>query len=141
MALLRERGHVPAARTVLFGQSLGTGVASALAARGAGARVVLMTPFRSIPAVASGLFPFLPVGMLIRDRFDTEARAPHITVPALVIHGTRDEVIPFAHGEALSRVLPQATLLRVEGGHHNDLWSDHGRALHAALDGFIAPLR
>jgi pimeloyl-ACP methyl ester carboxylesterase len=141
MRLLRDRGNVPVARTVLFGQSLGTGVASALAARGAGARVVLMTPFRSIPAVASGLFPFLPVGMLVRDRFDTEALAPRITVPALVIHGTRDEVIPFAHGEALSRRLPQATLLRIEGGHHNDLWADHGRALHTALDAFIAPLR
>lgn len=141
MRLLRERAGVAAARTVLLGQSLGTGVASALAARSAGARLALMTPFRSITAVASGLFPWLPVRLILRDRFDTEALAPRIHVPTLVIHGTADEVIPYAHGEALSRLIRGCSLTRIEGGHHNDLWSDHGDAVHTALDRFIAPMR
>lgn len=141
MGLLRTRGGVPPSRTLLLGQSLGTGVASALAVRGAGARLALISPFRSIPAVASGLFPFLPVATIVVDRFDTESLAPRITLPTLVIHGTRDEVIPFAHGASLARTLPRATLLRVEGGHHNDLWSEHHAQLHQALNAFVAPLR
>lgn len=139
MALLRARHGVSPSRTVLLGQSLGTGVASALAARGAGARLALMSPFRSITEVARGIFPWLPVGLLLRHRFDTEALAPQVVVPTLILHGTRDEVIPFAHGERLARVFPRATLARVEGGHHNDLWSDHSPRVMSALRGFIAP--
>ncbi|MFO0604366.1 MAG: alpha/beta hydrolase [Polyangiales bacterium] len=133
MALLRERLGVPPSRTLLLGQSLGTGVAVQLAARGAGARVVLLTPYRSITAMAGELFPWLPVGLLVRDRFDSEALAPSITLPVRVVHGTADEVIPFAHGEALAKRFPRGEFVRVEGGHHNDLWSDHPAVISAAL--------
>lgn len=135
MGLLRDRLHVPPSRTLLLGQSLGTGVAVQLAARGAGARVVLLTPYRSITAMAGELFPWLPVRFLVRDRFDSESVAPRVTVPVRVVHGTDDEVIPFAHGEALARLFPRGDFVRVEGGHHNDLWSDHLAAVGAALRG------
>ncbi len=141
MSLLRARLRVPASRTVLLGQSLGTGVATALAARGAGARVALMSPFRSVPAMAAGMFPWLPVGAFVRDRFDSEALAPRVTVPVRVIHGTADELIPFSHGERLARLFPRGELVPVEGGHHNDLWSEHLRETLAALRGFVAPAR
>lgn len=135
MGILRDRLHVPKERTLLLGQSLGTGVAVQLAARGMGARVVLLTPYRSITAMAGEVFPWLPVGWLVRDRFDSESLAPTVAVPVRVVHGTDDEVIPFAQGEALARRFPQGTLVRVVGGHHNDLWSDHPGAVSAALRG------
>jgi len=135
MGILRDRLHVPTERTLLLGQSLGTGVAVQLAARAMGARVVLLTPYRSITAMAGEVFPWLPVRWLVRDRFDSESLAPSVTVPVRVVHGTDDEVIPFAHGEALARRFPRGTLDRVVGGHHNDLWSDHPVAVSAALRG------
>jgi uncharacterized protein len=137
MALLRTRLSVPVERTVLIGQSLGTGVATALAARGAGSKLILISPFRSIPAVAREHFWFLPVNLLVRDRFDSEARAPSVTIPALVIHGTDDEVIPFAHGVEMARRLPHGTLVRIARAHHNDLWSDFASELRAAMRAFI----
>lgn len=137
MTLLRTRLSVPIERTVLVGQSLGTGVATALAARGAGSKLVLTSPFRSITAVARDRFWFLPVGLLVRDRFDSEARAPSVTIPALVIHGTDDEVIPFAHGVEMARRLPHGTLARIARAHHNDLWSDFASELLAAMRAFI----
>lgn len=137
MALLRTRLAVPTAHTVLVGQSLGTGVATALAARGAGAKLVLISPFRSVSAVANDLFRGLPVGLLVRDRFDSEALAPTVTIPTLVIHGTADEVIPFSHGEAISKLFSHGRLVRVERGRHNDLWSEHIDEVLNAMRAFV----
>lgn len=139
MAMLRERAGVAPSRTLLLGQSLGTGVAAWLAARGAGARLALLSPYRSIPAVAAEHFPWLPVRWLMRDRFDSEALAPRVTTPVLVVHGTRDEVIPYAHGVALAGRFPHATLRGIDGAHHNDLWECPTTL--DALAAFVAPLR
>ena len=110
-------------RLVLSGQSLGTGVAVELAARGWGRRLLLLSPFTSLPAVGARAFPFLPVRLLMLDRFDSEARAPGLKVPVLIIHGTEDEVVHFDLGKTLSTRIPRAEFLRVEHGHHNDLWN------------------
>lgn len=133
MALFYAQPGVRRERVVLVGQSLGTGVASALAARGHGGHLVLMTPFRSITAVAQGLLPWLPVGWMVRDRFDTEALAPRITQPVTIVHGTRDAVVPYAHGQSLARTFARATLVTVPGAGHNNLWSDHGPVVRSAL--------
>jgi pimeloyl-ACP methyl ester carboxylesterase len=86
-------------RVVLFGESLGTGVAAEMAARGRGAALVLVTPYTSIPDMGEHVtarLPTLPVRLLMRERFATLDKAPPITVPALVLHGTDDEVVPYA---------------------------------------------
>ena len=67
------------------------------------------------------------------DRDPTGIEAKVLTVSDGVVHGTRDEVIPFAHGVALAKRFPRGELVRVEGGHHNDLWSEHLGAITAAL--------
>lgn len=117
-----ERRGVPADSVVLVGQSLGSGVATELASRGHGAGLVLIAPFTSIPAVARRFAPFLPIDLLIRDRFDNLAKASRVAQPALVVHGDRDEVVPFDMGRALSELLPNAELYVVEGAGHNDLY-------------------
>jgi pimeloyl-ACP methyl ester carboxylesterase len=71
------------------------------------------------------MLPFLPVRWLMRDRFDSKARAGQVQQPVLVIHGTNDEVVPFELGETLSQAFPSARLVRIEGGRHNDV-SDRG---------------
>jgi alpha-beta hydrolase superfamily lysophospholipase len=84
-------------RIVLSGQSLGTGVAVRLAANGWGARLVLLSPYTSMTAVADqGIYRVFPIRLLMRDRFDSASLAPRIALPVLVLHGNRDEVVPFA---------------------------------------------
>ena len=128
-----DRDGVPSARVVLSGTSLGTGVAAEMAARGRGARLVLMTPYTSIPRLARRFAPFLPTGWIIDDRFDTLSKAPRLLLPVLIIHGDADEVVPYAMGQELAAAIPGARLITVPGGHHNDLFALRGQALHAAL--------
>jgi pimeloyl-ACP methyl ester carboxylesterase len=115
------REHVPAERTALCGWSLGSGVAAEMARRGHGSRLVLLAPFTSITDMGRRLAPILPVSLLMTHRFDTLSKAAEIKQPTLVVHGDADELIPFAMGEAVARALPDATLVRVLGGHHADL--------------------
>ncbi len=105
---------------VLVGRSLGTGVALELARRGHGRALVLLAPYTSMVDVGR-----LIAGPLARvavvDRFDNLAKAPRIAQPCVVIHGTNDEVIPFAMGERVSQTLPHARFLPLPGVGHNDL--------------------
>lgn len=119
-------------RLVLQGQSLGSGVAVALAAQGWGTRLVLLSPYTSLPDVAARALPAFPVRWLMRDRFDSAALAPGLRLPTLVVHGTRDEVVPFDLGQALAGRIPGGTFFPVEGAGHNELW-DRGGALEAVL--------
>lgn len=113
---------VPRASLILSGQSLGSGVAVHLASLGFGERLLLLTPYTSIPDVAAQIFPVAPVRLLVRDRFDSAAKAASIGVPVLVVHGTDDEVIPYGLGQRLCTQFSHGTLLTITGGHHNDLW-------------------
>jgi uncharacterized protein len=115
------RENVPKERVALWGWSLGSGVAAEMAYRGHGSRLVLLAPFTSIVAMGKRLAPILPVSLLMNHRFDTLSKAPKIAQPTLVVHGDTDELIPFAMGETVARVLPNAKLVRVAGGHHADL--------------------
>ncbi len=88
-------------RIAVLGRSLGSGVAVHLAARRPVDRLVLVTPFDSIEAVASRQFPLVPVALLLRDKYRSWADAPRVEAPTLLIAAARDEVIPRAHTDAL----------------------------------------
>jgi fermentation-respiration switch protein FrsA (DUF1100 family) len=107
-------------RVVLWGASLGTGVAVEMATRGRGAALVLVSPYTSIPDMAARTAPFLPVRWLVGDRFDSLAKVPSLHLPAVVVHGLDDEVIPFAMGERIARALHGSHFERIPGGHHMD---------------------
>ncbi len=81
-------------RQILYGESLGTGVAVHLAREAAPGALVLEAPFSSIVDIASGRFPLLPVGPLIVDRFDSAAKIGKVAAPVLIVHGERDRTIP-----------------------------------------------
>ncbi|MBX3231953.1 MAG: alpha/beta hydrolase [Labilithrix sp.] len=131
IAWLRARG-VTNERLVVFGWSLGSSVAAEMAHRGHGARLVLVSPFTNIAAMGRRFAPFLPVSLLMSHELDTIKKAPSIQQPALVIHGDADELIPFAMGEKVAAALPNAKLVRVERGHHADLfWPGSGAAPNA----------
>lgn len=119
--LLAARGVGPD-RVVLWGQSLGTGVAAEMAKRGRGSRLALVAPFTSTVDMASRIVPFLPASMVMIDRFDTLSKAPSIAAPTLVVHGDIDDVIPFEQGEKVSHALPHGAFLKVPEGRHDNLY-------------------
>ena len=101
-----ERQEIASARVVLWGESLGAAVAVELAARREAAAVVLEAPFTSLAAVARLHYPYVPVAMMIRDRFDSLSRIGRIRGPLLVMHGGRDRVVPIRFGRALFDAAP-----------------------------------
>ena len=120
---------------VLFGQSLGTGVAAQMAARGYGAKLILASPYTSIPEVGARLLPFIPVELLARDRFDTRTLAPRVKIPVLIIHGNRDELIPVSMAQSLAQLFPHSRLLVIPEARHNDILEvDRTSTLRAIVD-------
>ena len=113
-------------RIVVWGFSLGSGVAVALAADQRIAKLVLEAPYTSITEVAGAAFPLLPVRWLIRDRFRSDQRIAHVTAPLLIMHGARDSTISIELGERLFALAhePKQFVRFAEGG-HNDL-ADYG---------------
>jgi pimeloyl-ACP methyl ester carboxylesterase len=123
---------------VLMGRSLGTGVAAEMSMRGHGRGLVLLSPYTSIDDVGAHYVPFLPVRALLSDHFATLRKAPAIRVPTLVVHGTADEVIPFAMGTKVAGAIAGARLLTIEGGTHNDLFARAGSRIFDALAALTA---
>jgi fermentation-respiration switch protein FrsA (DUF1100 family) len=119
---LAKRG-VDSKHVVLWGASLGSGVAAEMATRGRGGALVLVTPYTSLVDVAATHFWWLPTRLLMRDRFDTLGKASRITVPTIVFHGTLDEVVPYWMGERVAAAIAHARFVSVKGGHHNDLFA------------------
>jgi fermentation-respiration switch protein FrsA (DUF1100 family) len=88
-------------RIALYGQSLGSGVATQMAVERKLAAVVLEAPYTSAADVGAWRFPFLPVHWLMRDRFDSLARIAEVEEPVLVMHGDSDWIIPQRMGRRL----------------------------------------
>ncbi|MBI4950995.1 MAG: alpha/beta fold hydrolase [Myxococcales bacterium] len=130
LGALRAEGVGP---LVLWGRSLGTGVAVEMALRGHGERLVLSAPFTSIPAVAARYLPILPLGWLLDDTFDNLGKAPRVAVPTLIVHGDRDGVVPYAMGAAIAGAIPGANLVTVAGAGHNDVFARGGPELLATI--------
>jgi hypothetical protein len=133
LGMLAARGVGPD-RVVLWGTSLGTGVAAEMARRGRGSELVLVTPYTSIPDLVTAAVPVVPARALMPDQFDTLGKSRAIRVPTLVVHGDCDEVVPFEMGARIARSIPGARLVRVPGGRHGDLLArDRERILRELL--------
>jgi len=103
---LRDCG-IAANRLVLYGESLGSGVAVPLAARSEAAALILEAPFTSVAEVAQYHYSFVPAAALVRDRFDSLSRIGEVRAPILVLHGERDRVVPIRFGRALFDAAPE----------------------------------
>lgn len=123
-------------RIVLWGFSLGSGVAVALASTQRICKLVLEAPYTSIEDVAAALFPFVPVRHFVWDTFRSDKRILQIHVPLLVMHGARDSTIAISFGERLFALARQPKqFVRFPEGGHDDL--DQFGATKTALQ-FIA---
>jgi fermentation-respiration switch protein FrsA (DUF1100 family) len=112
----------PAARIAVWGESLGTGVAAALAAERPIGRLVLEAPFTSAVDLAARRYPFVPVRWLMKDQFRSDLRIAAIAAPLLVLHGARDPIVPIEYGERLFGLAREPKrFVRFAQGEHEDL--------------------
>jgi fermentation-respiration switch protein FrsA (DUF1100 family) len=107
---------------IIFGKSLGGGVACEIAQDRKLKALILESTFTSLASVARNLFPFLPLGIPLGERYDSAAKLPRARCPVIIIHGERDELIPVQEGMDLYRVAPEPKdLYLVAGASHNDV--------------------
>jgi fermentation-respiration switch protein FrsA (DUF1100 family) len=123
-------------RIVLYGGSLGGGVAVDLASRRLCRALVLVKTFTSLPDAAQSAYPFLPARWLVRNRFDNLAKIGRCTQPVFVAHGTADQLIPFRQGQRLFDAANQPKrFLSMPGIDHNSALSSE---FFTALRTFLA---
>jgi uncharacterized protein len=121
-------------RVVLYGRSLGSGLAAALAAKVQPDLTLLVSPYRSMVAVAGLHYPWVPPALL-RYPLRTDELLGQIRTPVVLIHGERDTLIPLAHSQALQALAPAAQLVVLPGAAHGDLqeFESYQRALSTRL--------
>jgi fermentation-respiration switch protein FrsA (DUF1100 family) len=134
--LTEVRGVSPD-RLVLFGESLGSAVALDLALAHPCRALVLESPFTSVPDMAAVVLPFLPRA-LVRTKYDNLAKIARLRVPLLVLHGERDEVVPFAQGRRLFEAAPEPKrFYAIPRAGHNDTYVVGGAAYWRAVSEFL----
>jgi len=133
---LADAGH----KIVIHGESLGSAVAVDLASRRSCAGLVLEAPFTSTRDMASRLLPV--AGPLLIWSYNTKSKIGQVRAPLLIMHGDRDEVVPFDLGRALFEAAPEPkTFWQIPGSGHNDIVQTAGLAYRERLRSFYQSLR
>lgn len=137
---LVARENIPMNHIVLMGRSLGSGVAVYVAAHRPVRGVILVTPFDSLLNVARHHYPVLPVRFLLKHPFDSAALAPGVKMPALVIIGNQDNIIPNRRSTQLAEVWGGVVdTVVIDGAGHNDIQLDH--RYWEAINSFLSAAR
>jgi fermentation-respiration switch protein FrsA (DUF1100 family) len=89
---------------VIYGESLGTGVATEIAQNSNFAGLVLETPFTSMIDAAKNFYPYIPVSLLLKDKYDNQNKIKNINIPVLVMHGEVDQIVPFWMGKRIFEI-------------------------------------
>jgi fermentation-respiration switch protein FrsA (DUF1100 family) len=132
---LKAEKQVGSDRVILYGESLGGGVATEMAIRHSCRALVLVKTFTLLPAAAKRHYPWLPVYWLMSNRFDNLSKVGRIEAPVFVASATADQVVPFEHGELLFQAANgPKQFFRDEGSDHNDPLPDQ---FWAELRGFL----
>ena len=125
-------------RIVLFGRSLGAAVAGELAVQKPAAGLILESPFPSVEAVARFYYGGLPVHWLLGAEFRLCDRLPHLSLPKLILHGDRDDIIPIEFGrQVFDAAMPPKEWYVIQGADHNNTYQVGGGAYFRRLAGFI----
>lgn len=136
--LLHKKFGADPMKMILFGRSMGAAVAAEMATRFDSQGLILESPFISIAEMARVLVPFLPIGSLLRTRYDVAAKVKNIKVPLLVLHGERDDIVPFNQGKAVFEAaqVPKR-FFTIPGAGHNDTYIVGGHNYFQQLRQFI----
>ncbi len=148
-----ETRQVPAERVILYGESLGGGVATRLAAelclkKTPPAGLILCNSFSSMVDAASHHYPWLPVRAILKDRYPSDQRIKDVTVPLLMLHGQRDSIVPYALGRRLFDAAPDKSLsgipktfVDLPKADHNDILMTEPKRYEEGLIDYLKSLR
>jgi fermentation-respiration switch protein FrsA (DUF1100 family) len=138
---LHGRLGVPAERIVLFGHSLGSAVAVELATRAPAAGLVLDGALLSGVARGQEIYPWLPVRLIARNRFESDRKIGRLTLPKLFLHARADDVVPLDHGRRLFTLAPEPKRFVELAGGHGDAFLVDSAAYYGAIAAFLRELR
>lgn len=120
---LASRSDVDKNKIVVCGKSLGGAVAIDLSLKRKPKALILESSFVSTVLQAKQMYPFLPIDILITQKFDTLSRIKKLTVPKIILHGNKDRVIPFNQGEILFKQASEPKVfVSFNGGHNDDVY-------------------
>lgn len=139
---LRSRDDIDHDRLVLFGRSLGGCVVAELAMHHPAKAVIIESSFTSVDAMSAHTRPrltrFIPTRLLVRSRFDSVTKMPHIHSPVMIVHGDRDVTVPIHMGRELFEAANEPKrFYEIKGADHDDTHRVGGEAYFAALREFI----
>ncbi|MCG7994979.1 MAG: lysophospholipase [Candidatus Thiodiazotropha taylori] len=121
---------------ILYGRSIGTGIAIQLASKSELRGMILYAPFYSLTALADYHFPLLPAELLLKFPMDSASYMSSVKQPVLILHGADDRIIPLDQAERLARIT--GNLVVLENGGHNDLYGHH--RFWVEIDNFLASI-
>jgi fermentation-respiration switch protein FrsA (DUF1100 family) len=138
---LTEARKLAARDIVIVGESLGGGIATWLAVKYPPRAVVLASTFTSVPDLGAQIYPWLPVRLLARVRYDNLGRVGNIDAPIMIAHSRDDDIIPFSHGEGLFAAAHEPKQMLVLAGGHNEGFLFTREAWVAAVGAFLERAR
>ncbi|MDB5283096.1 MAG: alpha/beta hydrolase [Bacteroidota bacterium] len=124
-------------QVILYGRSLGTGIASELAITENVKGLILETPYTSLKDLANERMSYFLPSLLMQYNFNTLQNASKFSVPTLILHGSKDDLIPFSHSQKIyDAIAGKKKLVLIEGGKHNNLntYPEHQQALSDFLN-------
>lgn len=138
---LRSAQHVLPGQIIVYGYSLGSAVAVNLAAHVPVAGLIVEGSFTSITDVGQHHYPFLPVGLMLKERYAAIDNIAQVTAPKLFIHAVTDETIPIKFGRALFNAAPNPKTFLEVRGNHNNAHSVEPRLFYGGIQLFVMQLR
>jgi alpha-beta hydrolase superfamily lysophospholipase len=111
----------PPQNIIIYGKSLGTGIAANLASKYKCRQLILETPYYSLPSLAKAKFSIYPTGLMVKYSFPIYKFLPAVNAPVTILHGTADEVIPYSQAKQLKKENPAINMVTILKGRHNDL--------------------
>lgn len=111
----------PEEKIVIYGRSIGSGIAAKLAASHFPKALILETPFFNFTDVVGHYYPLLPSSFILKYKFENNLWIKQVQCPVFIIHGTNDEIVPYRSGKQLAELPGKITFFTIEGGMHNNL--------------------
>ena len=122
---------------IIYGESLGTGVATHLSQNRNFAGLILETPFTSMVDAAKTFYPYIPVKFLLKDKFENKKKIKNIDLPILVMHGEADQIVPFSMGKKMFELAnePKYSYFTKHDNHMMEFDENLIKALNSFLEG------
>lgn len=141
LTYLHSRKDINHEKIIFFGRSLGSAVAIDLAVKENCCVLILETPFTSIKEMGKELYPLLPINLFLRTKYDSLSKIRDVKVPTLIMHGDKDELVPFEQGRKIYEAANEPKeFYTIPGDNHNDTYIVGGEEYFDTIRNFVNKL-